>query len=792
MFRSIEAHSRSKRQLLIWKNSMLLLLQLRDVKSGLAVRWYYFKTRYQDPYLTRSLMAEDRDNSFATTRIKGNSFGHHYLKASILPTLSLSVIQDRLRAHLKTTIPGSVIVLLNAFLPFAIIAFMILYTLEQEFKVEVLDRLGVWLVVSDITGEHRPLGMDQPRKQGSPAHPVIENDEIRLLILEPGRGNASLECRLVRCRVSNDTWYEALSYAWGNTPSRHMMRCNGEMMSITENLESALRHIRHPFARRVLWVDAICIDQEDDEERGHQVRLMSQIFSQAERVIVWLGEQTSDVKGAFSVRSSQGYFLGPEGIALTMPERKPRPSTLDFTMDNAAVSLSDGDLLPLVRLLERPWFRRLWVLQEAALAKAVILHCGKKRVRWDEFSDTLNQLKRKGFVFDSFTPEAAMGVEAVLEIEKIRSGSQPSLLCVLLGTFSAECRELKDKVYGVLSLARDYNPRMQDSPDETGMAVLEPDYTISTSEAFLRLATWGIQVYGAPDVLSCASRTDIEPLSELQGLPSWVPDWTRLDNNMPFARYEFCHISQQGALFVCDEPVLLRGLNLEIPALHIDSVAQVGCRSQFKKTPFGKLWEEEDEEPSKVVLRIHKWTDETASAMHAALAWIYDCERLASSTRMGQPSPGHDSRQIWKTLTAGMNSKGQATSQDFDQYFQIYRDFLEACVSVRDLGGSDMVVPRSRIDIVGQVEAALHMWSSKRRFATTENGFTVLVPNQTLEGDIVVIVANSRVPHILRPRSDGSYAVLGEAYLGNIHDSGLLEKEIHKGSTETAKYFRLV
>ncbi|KAI0456656.1 heterokaryon incompatibility protein-domain-containing protein [Xylaria acuta] len=788
MFRSIEVRFQSKRQLPMWKDSILLLLQPADVKSGLAARrWHYPKTRCQDPYLPRSFTAKDRDNPFATTQIKRNSVGHRYLNASILPPLSLSAIQDQLRAQLKTTIPGSVIILLSIFLPFAIIAFMILYTLEQDFKVEILDRLGVWLVVSDITGEHRPVGIDQPRKQGSPAHPIIENDEIRLLILEPGRGNSPLECRLVRCRVSKDMWYEALSYAWGNTPSRHMMRCNGEMMSITENLESALRHIRHPFARRVLWVDAVCIDQEDAEERGHQVQLMSQIFSQAKRVIVWLGEETSDVKGAFSVRPSRGYFLGPEGIALTMPERKPRPSTLDFTMDNAAVSLSDGDLLPLVRLLERPWFRRLWVLQEAALAKEVIIHCGKKRVRWDEFSDTLNQLNRKGFVFDSFTPEAAMGVEAVLEIEKIRSGSQQNLLCVLLGTCSAECRELKDKVYGVLSLARDYNPRRRDSPDETDMAVLGPDYTISTSEAFLRLATWGIQVYGVSHVLSCASRTDIEPLSELQGLPSWVPDWTRLDNNMPFARYEFCHISKQEALFVCDEPVLLRGLNLEIPALHIDSVAQVGCKSQFKKTPFGKLWEEEDEEPSKVILRIHKWSDETARAMHGALAWIYDCERLASSTHMAQVSRG----EVWKTLTAGMNCKGQPASEDFYHHFQIYRDFLEACISVHNLGGSDMVVPRSRINIVGQVEAALHMWSSKRRFATTENGFTVLVPNQTLEGDIIVIVANSRVPHILRPRSDGSYAVLGEAYLGNIHDGELLEGENHIESTEKAKYFRL-
>ena len=116
-----------------------------------------------------------------------------------------------------------------------------------------------------------------------------------------------------------------------------------------------------------------------------------------------------------------------------------------------------------------------------------------------------------------------MGVETALEIEKIRSGNQQSLLSVLLGTCSAECGDLRDKVYGVLSLARDYNPTKMNSAEENTMTQV-PDYKIDIFETFLRLAVWGVQVYGAPDVLSCTSRTEAEPLSELQGLPSWVPN----------------------------------------------------------------------------------------------------------------------------------------------------------------------------------------------------------------------------------------------------------------------------
>lgn len=250
---------------------------------------------------------------------------------------------------------------------------------------------------------------------------------------------------------------------------------------------------------------------------------------------------------------------------------------------------------------------------------------------------------------------------------------------------------------------------------------------------------------------------------------------------MLFIRYESCHISQQDALFVCDDPVLHRGLNLEIPALHIDNIVEVGSRSRFKKTPFGKLWEEDDDEPSKVIFRLHKWSDETARAMHSVLAWIYDCERLTSLTHVtGQMSLNSCPKRFWRTLAAGMNSKGQVISEDFDHHFRIYTDFLQACIMVHDLGASDLIVPRPCIDTVGQIEAALHMWSSDRRFAMTENGFTALVP-------IVVVVANSKVPHILRPQSDGTYRVIGEAYLENIQDNELLGKS----NTETAKYFLL-
>ncbi|KAI0014205.1 heterokaryon incompatibility protein-domain-containing protein [Xylariaceae sp. FL0662B] len=664
----------------------------------------------------------------------------------------------------------SVIPFISVFvLPVVFLAGLVLWTLETEFKIQILDELGVWLILDDVSGKHSRLGVDQPLKHGSAVYPQLEKDEIRLLILEPGRWDAPLECGLVCCKPSDDLPYEALSYAWGDTTRCHTIGCNGEPFGITANLESALRHLRHPYGRRVLWVDAICIDQDDDDERGRQVRLMKQIFSQAQRVIVWLGQETFDVRNVFPFRSLYGFVPGPEGVALGR--------SYDFTMDKmAAISLSDDDLRPLINLMERPWFRRLWILQEVAFAREVLLYCGKKRSRWETFAAILAQLKRKGVVLDRFTPKAAIGIDSALEIDEIRRGARQSLLSVLLATSSAECTDVRDKVFGVLGLAEDYENWSKNFDDDGSRTnILEPDYTVNVADVFLRLAQWSVEVYGVSDLLSCTSRTDVEPISKLRGLPSWVPDWTRLDVDTPFARCGYCRMLQEEPLFKSDEPVILEESSLKVPAVLLDEVKQVGRKPHFKKTPFGKLWEEEEsKEPSKVILKVYTWTDENVVSIRGAHKWVSDCEELANLMKNRQT--GRDVEileRAWRTMTAGMTGDGEAITDGFAHSFRTYRDFLEACLSAHKLGSTDIMVPRSHVDAVARVEAALNMWSSKRRFAITQEGRMALVPNRAQEGDLIILVANSKVPHIVRRKGDGTFAIVGEAYLEDMKSCSL-------------------
>ena len=126
--------------------------------------------------------------------------------------------------------------------------------------------------------------------------------EFRLLILNPGSGAAAITCSLIHSNLRHPRRYIALSYAWGE-PLYHSIEShrqsllagvyievNGHRVSVGTNLYSALRHLRDPQYSRTFWIDAICINQENIDEKDHQVDLMKEIYQKARLVTAWLGE----------------------------------------------------------------------------------------------------------------------------------------------------------------------------------------------------------------------------------------------------------------------------------------------------------------------------------------------------------------------------------------------------------------------------------------------------------------------------------------------------------------------
>ena len=169
----------------------------------------------------------------------------------------------------------------------------------------------------------------------------LPKGSVRLLQLLPNSNpNSRIECQLITFSMldSGSTHpYESLSYVWGSENNKLPIYVDGDELYVTANLHVALSHLRHCLLERILWVDAICINQADDDEKGRQVLMMAKIYSKASRVVVWLGEAADDsdeVLEAIRVAAFQK--------SANSPVVKPSWEAI-FT------------------LLERGWFERIWV-----------------------------------------------------------------------------------------------------------------------------------------------------------------------------------------------------------------------------------------------------------------------------------------------------------------------------------------------------------------------------------------------------------------------------------------------
>jgi len=131
--------------------------------------------------------------------------------------------------------------------------------------------------------------------------PLPSQKFIRLLELYPGHGNDDIDCALIHTELEQAPEYETISYTWGNPTNKSIVLCHGKIVKVTQNLKDALVRFRLKDRSRILWVDALCINQEDGPEKGFQVKLMNRIYGNATRVCVWLGCTTAQMQPAFEL-----------------------------------------------------------------------------------------------------------------------------------------------------------------------------------------------------------------------------------------------------------------------------------------------------------------------------------------------------------------------------------------------------------------------------------------------------------------------------------------------------------
>ncbi|EWY80672.1 hypothetical protein FOYG_16605 [Fusarium oxysporum NRRL 32931] len=276
----------------------------------------------------------------------------------------------------------------------------------------------------------------------------LESAGYRLVLLEKGV-QSQLRCQLWQAYLNDIIPYEALSYSWGSQSTPHEIIVDEKTLSITESLYEALWHLRRPDEDRMLWVDALCIDQNNIKERGHQVNRMGEIYGKADKVIIWLGYLSGNaakLKSAITLFEDRVEKL--PGIPRKWPRDDPRWKS-QWKQVEAAFGPSCHDELAevLQSLMEKPWFSRVWILQEVANAKRTIVGCNLGEIPGKIFS----------LLPHAMDVEVSEQCQAVLDImpHPLRR-SQNRNLCNLLWKFrGCKATDPRDRIYALLGMASD-------------------------------------------------------------------------------------------------------------------------------------------------------------------------------------------------------------------------------------------------------------------------------------------------------------------------------------------------
>ncbi|KAF7562057.1 hypothetical protein G7046_g2090 [Stylonectria norvegica] len=610
------------------------------------------------------------------------------------------------------------------------------------------------------------------------AYSPLQASEIRLV-----RVQATDEDKLVAniehvtLDPADPITYSALSYVWGNASDTVPLLCDGKTLNITTTLDEALKAVIKFNPTDCFWIDQICIDQTNLAERSEQVKKMNVIFEKAGTVVAWLGPEIPSTALAVEMISRVAEVARPTTTNMFRVEEYPEDGkrievyekvTLEQSME-LGIPFDDKDSwAAFSRFFDRPWFQRIWIVQEILQARKAIVLCGTNSLRWETLQAAAQWYHYKAAEISDSHRRSIDGI--YLTVSMIipwvsRSGSE--YYAELLGqkthpTFRWPLRKLlerlrprlaveaKDKVYALLGISELSNKHESDTVDFT------VDYSQSLREVFA-LATKAMICSGDVneddlDIIMAARQR-----SEEEGWPSWVPDW-RNDTG-----------------YGCEW-----GIGQPLPTAREDAAS---CQN-------GKYRALDSGSPFKLAVEGVVVGRATYTSPHKHVSpmlverGIHECHDVCVGMLTSYPT-GEDVEQAYAlTLVAGelpeeMSSKGTSVET----------------YAAKHIGWLDVILmpQNTQEDHRRRKEAAqefqtwgfANSWTDRllqayceRRFYVTDTGYMGLGNHNMQEGDLIVVLFGLRVPCVLRPKGtdlNAGYEFVGEAYC-----QGLMNGEVIK------------
>jgi len=541
---------------------------------------------------------------------------------------------------------------------------------------------------------------------------------VRYLILHPARIDTDpIACTLRTVHLDEVPEFEAISYVWGVPVKNQPVTCNGKVIRTTSSLRNALRQVRLPDKPRTLWVDSICINQEDRQEKGHQVSLMKDIYSRSICTLICLGR--SDHAHAPIV----GDLVADVNTMIQLIFERP-----DFTWGSNSFPFP-GKEDPLLShrgwtsfgvLLQQPWFRRGWVVQEAAVGRDARLLWADTNIDWfnlvrayvwyirralrlpDIQQLWLSDLHLQGFHTRrsreaiTFRPESATGPISFLEV-------------LDHGRFLGFA-DPRDRIYAFLSLPGSSKP----------LPAIQPNYKVSALHLYRSFACEYLRTNGDLNILHFVHNDD-NTLED--DIASWIPRWDMhlyssytgtLNNYISWAKRITSQLSPQRIT------VSPAQTTLKLRAILIDTVrfaAQSFDKCSTTTSDVGSLWRYLSNMP-------------TSSP--------YPCSPLIAFITILRCGVYRGLLAEWKMLELA--------------YMQLLQ---------RELYQDDAQHANANLFHVKRMEDV-----HNKSFIFSGRGYYGLAPSIVRDGDVCCVIFGTRSPFILRKTSQtGCYKLVGSALI---------------------------
>ncbi|KAH8810070.1 heterokaryon incompatibility protein-domain-containing protein [Hyaloscypha sp. PMI_1271] len=542
--------------------------------------------------------------------------------------------------------------------------------------------------------------------------------------------------------------YFALSYCWGDCEDSRQILVNGHEVRVTKNLHDFLEtihsHTLGPNSSCGIWIDAICINQNNIAEKNEQVKRMAAIYYQAFTTLAWLGLESNDSNMALaklhSIGNRDGSYMADSGNILE------------------GLTLEEEPWDAVRALLDRPYWNRLWVIQEIALSNLrLTIVCGNYAMKWSSFTNAVGALLSiyrtvdlenpggRSVIANSLRPTDLMHI-VDLSIQHMQTRLIPlrGTENIRSGLFDAvrqaQQTDPKDKIYGILSLL----------PPKVGSEI-NPNYSLPVKEVYIDFMKACISGTLSLEILRESKGCQVRRLANW---PSWLPDFQdEVKRNFDFHNVVPYHASRYSEMDIRFDDSNC----LHVRGVVIDAVDGLGFDFPSFLSTLSSLKVEECDIDDDFAFK--------------------DGRHLVQPTQSLGLNPYQDEEGLrtafWHTLVAGQSAAGDLSLNNCAAVLDIPiislgRNTMSAqCFHFEGFRAHNSHLkgePPSH-ELVQEIMYRVSVLMAGRKFLITGNGYLGWAPNTSKKGDIIAVLFGCTTPMVLRPIADKRYEVVGEAYV---------------------------